>query len=43
MGEPFVIYRQDIALDARRFYTLFYHQAPTDQQVDALLSGSPGR
>jgi iron complex transport system substrate-binding protein len=35
------LWPEDLRAEARAFYTLFYHQAPTDAQVDALLAGSP--
>ena len=31
------LFPADLRAETRRFYTLFYHQAPTDQQLDALL------
>lgn len=30
---------EDLRQEARAFYALFYHQAPTEAQLDALLAG----
>lgn len=32
---------QDIRAEARRFYALFYHQEPTEAQLDSLLTNPP--
>ncbi len=36
------VFVQDMRAETRRFYELFYHQAPSDAQLDALLSDPPG-
>jgi iron complex transport system substrate-binding protein len=37
------LFPADLRAETRRFYALFYHQQPTDAQLDALLAGSSGR
>lgn len=34
------LFPEDLRAETKRFYTLFYHREPTDQQIDALLAGS---
>jgi iron complex transport system substrate-binding protein len=36
------LFPEDLRAETRKFYTLFYHQAPSDAQLDALLAGTPG-
>jgi iron complex transport system substrate-binding protein len=33
---------EDLRQEVHRFYALFYHQAPDDRQLDALLAGAAG-
>ncbi len=35
------LYPEDLRAETKKFYELFYHQAPTDAQLDALLAGTP--
>ncbi|MGH7311227.1 MAG: iron ABC transporter substrate-binding protein, partial [Candidatus Rokuibacteriota bacterium] len=37
------LFPEDPREEARAFYALFYHRAPSDQQLDALLGVSPPR
>jgi len=32
---------EDLRAETNRFYTLFYHQAPSPTQLDALLADTP--
>ena len=34
------LFPADLRAETRRFYALFYHREPTDQQLDELLAGS---
>jgi iron complex transport system substrate-binding protein len=36
------VFTEDIRSETRRFYELFYQQAPSDAQLDALLADPPG-
>jgi iron complex transport system substrate-binding protein len=36
-------FRDDLRADVRAFYTLFYHRAPGESQLDFLLANIPGR
>jgi iron complex transport system substrate-binding protein len=36
------VFAQDLRVETRRFYDLFYHQAPSEAQLDALLADPPG-
>ena len=36
------VFAQDIRVETRRFYELFYQQAPSDAQLDAVLADPPG-
>ena len=36
------VFAQDLRAETRRFYDLFYHQAPSGAQLDALLADPPG-
>lgn len=34
------LFPEDLRAETRKFYTLFYHQAPSEAQLDALLAGA---
>jgi iron complex transport system substrate-binding protein len=34
------LFPEDLRAETRRFYALFYHQEPSDAQLDELLAGS---
>jgi iron complex transport system substrate-binding protein len=34
------LWPEDLRTETKKFYTLFYHQAPTDAQLDGLLAGT---